>query len=142
MDFLFIYLKFLFTQNILRYLGCLLFISLNIYYGINLIKEKDNQIQKLQNKESKQNELLNRTYSYKIVVLLEPNTSEETITEWENLLKNQYRISKFQLLPNKLAQDIMIDFTVQAKNNDEMNIIFKEIKESAPNLKNIESFYL
>ncbi|MFC6347463.1 helix-turn-helix domain-containing protein [Vagococcus carniphilus] len=123
-------------------IGCLLFISLNIYYGINLIKEKDNQIQKLQNKASKQNELLNRTYSYKIVVLLEPNTSEETITEWENLLKNQYRISKFQLLPNKLAQDIMIDFTVQAKNNDEMNIIFKEIKESAPNLKNIESFYL
>lgn len=123
-------------------IGCFLFISLNIYYGINLIKEKDNQIQKLQDKVSKQNELLNKTYSYKIVVVLESNTSDETITEWENLLKNQYRISKFQLLPNKLTQDIMIDFTVQAKNNDEMNIIFKEIKKSAPNLKNIESFYL
>lgn len=123
-------------------IGCFLFISLNIYYGINLIKEKDNQIQKLQDKVSKQNELLNKTYSYKIVVVLESNTSDETITEWENLLKNQYKISRFQFLPNELTQDIIIDFTVQSKDNDEMNIIFKEIKESAPNLKNIESFYL
>ena len=89
-----------------------------------------------------QTEDLAKNYSYKVVVGISEDTSESVIESWQNRLKHDFEISEWSVLPNETTKDHYISFNVQAKNNIEMDEIYKKIKETIPNRINIESFYL
>lgn len=120
---------------------CLFLVAVN-FFSLNMIREKDEMINKQAKTLASQTEDLAKNYSYKVVVGISEDTSESVIESWQNRLKHDFEISEWSVLPNETTKDHYISFNVQAKNNIEMDEIYKKIKETIPNRINIESFYL